>query len=131
MRVPPPRKPDETPGEYYRRSSRTLFPGEDFPAEAPSSDDTFLVVKLDENGKVRLNGEPVAGIADLRPLSRKLRRIFDERERNGVRWENSRETVRAVMIEAPRSAKYGEIIKIIDAAKTSGADPIVLRIDYR
>jgi len=47
----------------------------------------------------------------------------------GVIDAKSHKTIKAVMLKAPRSARYGEIITVIDALKQSGADPIVLQID--
>jgi len=63
-------------------------------------------------------------------LSNKLREIFKEREANGVFKENSpNEIEKTVFIKSPKSVRYGDVVKIIDAAKMVGASPIGLQID--
>jgi biopolymer transport protein ExbD len=63
------------------------------------------------------------------PLTEKLNEIFRERERNGVFEPKSDRILKAVIVKAPRYAKYGDVAKLVDAVKSSGADPIVLQID--
>ena len=58
-----------------------------------------------------------------------LKEIFTYREKSGVFEENSNKVVKAVIVKVPRSVKYGNVLKIIDAVKSSGADPTVLQID--
>jgi biopolymer transport protein ExbD len=36
---------------------------------------------------------------------------------------------KTVFIKAPRSIDYGSVVKVIDAVKLAGADPISLQID--
>jgi biopolymer transport protein ExbD len=36
---------------------------------------------------------------------------------------------KTVFIKSPRSVKYGEVVRIIDAVKQAGAQPIGLQID--
>lgn len=36
---------------------------------------------------------------------------------------------RTLTIKAPKHLKYGDVVKVIDAAKGAGANPIVLQID--
>jgi hypothetical protein len=37
---------------------------------------------------------------------------------------------RTVFVRAPRSIRYGEVARVIDAVKGAGAQPIGLQIDY-
>ena len=36
---------------------------------------------------------------------------------------------KTVFIKAPRSIKYGEVIRVMDGLKATGADPIGLQLD--
>ena len=63
------------------------------------------------------------------PLTNRLKGIFKDREANGVFRENSNEIEKTVFIKAPKTVKYGDVVRVIDAAKVAGADPIGLQID--
>ncbi|MCU1290904.1 MAG: Biopolymer transport protein [Acidobacteria bacterium] len=98
-----------------------------------------LVVELEPDSSLRLNREKDLGTADdSEKLVEKLKRIFKEREENGVYAENfaannnsaaGQMIEKTVFIKAPRSADYGSVAKVIDAVKVSGANPISLQID--
>lgn len=88
-----------------------------------------LLVSLSTQSKIKFNMQDVGFIENVIPLSKKLSEIFREREEAGVFEDNSDKIVKAVIIKAPRSAKYGDVAKLIDAVKSSGADPIILQID--
>ena len=36
---------------------------------------------------------------------------------------------KTVFVKAPRAAKYGDVVKVIDAIKGSGASPVGLQVD--
>jgi biopolymer transport protein ExbD len=36
---------------------------------------------------------------------------------------------KTVFVKAPRSLKYGEVVKVIDAIKGAGANPVGLQVD--
>jgi biopolymer transport protein ExbD len=76
-----------------------------------------------------LNNEPYGDVTDTEKLSAKLREIFKERENNGVFREGTNEVEKTVFIKSPRSVRYGDVIKVIDAAKMVGASPVGLQID--
>ena len=89
----------------------------------------FLYISLEKNKKLKINSQAFGSLEDPTPLTEILRKTFYEREENKVFESNSNKVAKAVIIKAPRSAKYGEVAKIIDAVKSSGADPIILQID--
>ena len=91
--------------------------------------DKFLFISLEKNKKLKINSQEFGNLEDTNPLTDLLIKVFTEREENNVFEANSNKIVKAVIIKAPRSAKYGEVAKVIDAVKLSGADPIVLQID--
>ena len=89
-----------------------------------------LVVGINrETRAVTLNNEPFGDVTDTEKLSNRLREIFKERENNGVFREGTNEVEKTVFIKSPRSVKYGDVIKVIDAAKMVGASPVGLQID--
>lgn len=88
-----------------------------------------LIVSLSKNSNVKINSQDMATIENLIPLTDKLNEVFKEREENKVFEPNSEKIPTTVVIKSSRSAKYGDVAKVIDAVKSSGADPIVLQID--
>lgn len=107
------------------------------PAEPKPEDKTVakpnpntLVIAINKaDMKLTLNNEPFGDITDTQPLQQKLSQIFKERETKGVFRDNSNEVEKTIFIKSPRSVKYGDVVKVIDAAKIVGAQPIGLQID--
>jgi biopolymer transport protein ExbD len=107
------------------------------PAEPKPEDQTVakpnpltLVIGINKSDNViTLNNEPAGDISDTTELNGKLSKIFKDRENNGVFREGTNEVEKTVFIKSPRSVRYGNVVKVIDAAKTAGAQPIGLQID--
>lgn len=76
----------------------------------------MLVVTVTSGGDYMLNLNPVTTLVDLHEL---LQRTLERRPPEG----------KAVFIKAPRSARYGEIVKVIDVMKAAGSAPIGLQIE--
>lgn len=91
---------------------------------------TLVVTVNKSDSKIFLNKEKELGdISDTKPLSDELTRLFKEREANGSFREGTNEVEKTVFIKSPRSVKYGDVVKIIDAVKLAGASPVGLQID--
>ncbi|MBS1795910.1 MAG: biopolymer transporter ExbD [Acidobacteria bacterium] len=90
---------------------------------------TLIVFISKDGGKLRLNQDDIGDVSDTAPLTGKLTEVFKDRESRGVMRENSNEVEKTVFVKAPKSVKYGEVVKIIDAVKMAGAQPIGLQID--
>ncbi len=90
---------------------------------------TLIVFVNRDGGKLRLNQDEIGDISDTTPLSDKLKEVFALRESQGVLREGTNEVEKTVFIKAPRSVKYGDVVKAIDAVKLAGAQPIGLQID--
>ena len=89
-----------------------------------------LVIGINSATKgVTLNNEAAGDVSDASALTSKLQEIFKQRENNGVFRENSNEIEKTVFIKSPKSMRYGEVVKVIDAAKLAGASPIGLQVD--
>ena len=89
-----------------------------------------LVVNIARDTRaVTLNNESAGTADDAEPLTNKLREIFKTRENNGVFKEGTNEVEKTIFIKSPKSVRYGDVVKVIDAAKMAGAQPIGLQID--
>jgi biopolymer transport protein ExbD len=88
-----------------------------------------LIVFIDKENKLKLNQDEMGNIADPSPLINKLTETFNYRDANGIFRENTNETEKTVFIKAPRSVKYGEVAKVVDAVKSAGAQPVGLQVD--
>lgn len=103
------------------------------------ADPWTLVVTIEPDRTVRLNAsEGMGTVDDLSALSLKLKSVFDERVRNrAYRFEMisrfdlpERERIeKTVFIKAPRGIPYGEVIRVLDNLKATGAEPIGLQLD--
>jgi biopolymer transport protein ExbD len=97
-----------------------------------------LVVSIDKDLKLKLNTEDIGSVNDTSALSKRLSDTFQER-RAAHAYEPGKETrvdlpeeeriAKAVFVKAPRSLAYGEVVKVIDAIKGAGGNPIGLQID--
>jgi biopolymer transport protein ExbD len=90
---------------------------------------TLVVAINRETRGVTLNNENAGNVDDPTALTGKLSEIFKQRENNGVFRENSNEIEKTIFIKSPTSVRYGDVVKVIDAAKMAGAQPIGLQID--
>jgi len=89
-----------------------------------------LVVSINKETKgITLNNENFGDVSDTEKLSNKLKEIFKERENNGVFREGTNEVEKTIFLKSPKSVRYGDVVKVIDAAKAAGASPIGLQID--
>lgn len=89
-----------------------------------------LVVAIDRNLSLSLNHLNALGtVDDPSLLVTKLKALFSERQSNGD-IDEAGNVVKSVFIKAPRNIGYGKVVKVIDAVKSSGADPLALQIDY-
>mgnify|MGYP001204875386 CR=1 FL=1 len=89
-----------------------------------------LVVAINKETKgITLNNEPAGDVSDASALTAKLEEIFKTRENNGVFREGTNEVEKTIFIKSPTSVRYGDVVKVIDAAKMAKASPIGLQID--
>lgn len=109
--------------------------GRDYPP-----DDKTLVVAIEADRTLRLNGltEDMGTIDDPAKLQAKLVWLFAERTKNRayraemltrIDLPEALRIEKTVFIKAPRSISYGEVARLIDGVKGTGADPIGLQLD--
>ncbi|HXG83857.1 MAG TPA: biopolymer transporter ExbD [Pyrinomonadaceae bacterium] len=107
------------------------------PAEPKPDDQTIakpnpltLVVAVNKSDmKLSLNNKEAGDVSDASSLTDQLTEIFQNRDANGVFREGTNEVEKTVFIKSPRSVRYGDVVKVIDAVKMAGAQPIGLQID--
>jgi len=98
-----------------------------------------LVVTIQPDRTLKLNDLSEMGtVDDPTPLNQKLRSIFEERfQQRAYRSDMlarldlaERERIeKTVFIKAPRGIKYGEVVRVMDGLKATGAGPIGLQLD--
>jgi biopolymer transport protein ExbD len=98
-----------------------------------------LVVTIEPDRTLKLNGVTDMGtVYDLSPLALKLKEVFEDRIRNrAYRYDllsrtdlsDEQRIQKTVFIKAPRNLPYGDVTRVIDGLKATGADPIGLQLD--
>lgn len=89
----------------------------------------LLVAMLETDGKLKINNEDMGNISDSKKSENLLVQVFKDRENNGVFREGTNEVEKTVFIKVSKSSKYGDFIKLVDAVKIAGAQPIGIQID--
>jgi biopolymer transport protein ExbD len=97
-----------------------------------------LVVSIAPDLQLKLNQDNIGSVNDTGPLSQKLTQVFQERKSTRA-YKVGMETrtdmpederiEKTVFVKAPRSLKYGDVVKVIDAIKGAGANPVGLQVD--
>jgi biopolymer transport protein ExbD len=97
-----------------------------------------LIVTIDSNNKIKLNNDDIGSVDDTSALSKKLSQIFAERRQkhaydpslaDNPNLSEEEKIAKSVFIKAPRRINYGDVVKVIDAVKGAGANPVGLQID--
>ena len=88
-----------------------------------------LVAMLERDGKLTLNREDMGMISDTKKLENMLVQVFKDREYNGVFREGTNEVEKTVFLKVAKSSKYGDFIKLVEAVKGAGTQPIGIQID--
>ena len=97
-----------------------------------------LVVTISSDLQLRLNQDGMGSVNDTAPLSSKLRQVFQQRKEQRA-YKPGMETrvdvpeedriEKTVFIKAPRGMRYEDVVKVIDAIKGAGANPVGLQVD--
>ncbi|MDT4953743.1 MAG: biopolymer transport protein TolR [Acidobacteriota bacterium] len=109
---------------------KTLIPEQqqNAPQDVTASNLTLRVDILKDN-RLQLNQEDIGTIDNTSRLSSTLADVLRKREEQGVYKFGTNIVERTVFIKAPESFKYGDVVKVIDAIKGAGADPVGLQVD--
>jgi biopolymer transport protein ExbD len=110
-------------------SFQAKIPSEPRPPYPEKPNPKSLVVSIDKDLSLSLNRSTNLGTADEpEELTRRLVTVFNERSINNDIDEKGN-VVKVVFVKAPRNIAYGNVVKVIDAVKLAGADPLALQID--
>lgn len=82
-------------------------------------DPLALLLSIGADDKVQLNQKPMGNTMDTANLVQTLTQVFQQRQ----------EHEKTLVIKPQRSTKYGQVVRLIDAAKGAGANPIILQLD--
>jgi len=119
-----------TPLKPSRFEAKVPAEPKDEPQALVKPNPLTLVVSINKETKVvTLNNEAFGDVSDTEKLGNKLLEIFKQREDNGVLREGTNEVEKTLFIKSPKSVRYGDVVKVIDAVKAAGASPIGLQID--
>jgi biopolymer transport protein ExbD len=97
-----------------------------------------LVVSIASDLSIKLNAESLGSVNDTAPLFLRLKQVFKERLdqrafkigfENRTDLKEDERIEKTVFVKAPRAAKYGDVVKVIDAIKGAGATPVGLQVD--
>ena len=97
-----------------------------------------LVVTISNDLQLKLNQDSMGSVNDTSALSQKLIQVFQQRKdqrayKPGMESQTNlpedQRIEKTVFVKAPRSLKYGEVVKVIDAIKGAGATPVGLQVD--
>ena len=119
-----------TPVKPSRFEAKVPAEPKDQPQQDVKPNPLTLVVAINrETRSITLNNESAGSVDDPTALTAKLTDIFNQRTTNGVFREGSNEVEKTIFVKSPTLVKYGDVVKVIDAAKMAGASPIGLQID--
>ena len=115
------------------------LPSEPDHTQPLTPNDLTLVVTIEPDHTLKLNSLTDMGtVDDSSKLSVRLTDLFAERLKNHVYKDELRARIdlpderrieRTVFIKAPRGISYGEVARLIDGIKGTGAEPIGLQLD--
>ena len=97
-----------------------------------------LVVSISTDLQIKLNQDAMGSVNDPSALAAKLQQVFQQRKEQRAYkvGMESRSDVpedqrieKTVFVKAPRALKYGDVVKVIDAIKGAGANPVGLQVD--
>jgi biopolymer transport protein ExbD len=97
-----------------------------------------LVVSISQDLQIKLNQDSMGSVNDTTALAAKLQQTFQQRREQHA-YKVGMETAtnipeeqrieKTVFVKAPRALRYGDVVKVIDAIKGAGANPVGLQVD--
>jgi len=97
-----------------------------------------LVVSIAPDLSIKLNQDSLGSVNDPAPLAQKLALTFQQRKEqraykigmeNRTDLKEDERIEKTVFVKAPRALHYGDVVKVIDAIKGAGANPVGLQVD--
>src|SRR6478735_4480500 len=114
-----------TPSKPSRFEAKVPAEPKDQPQVNVKPNPLTLVVAINKDTKaITLNNEGFGDVSDTDKLRDRLTEIFRDRTNNGVFREGTNEIEKTIFIKSPKAVRYGDVVRVIDAAKQAGASPI-------
>ena len=97
-----------------------------------------LVVSITTDLQIKLNQDPMGSVNDTSALAAKLQQTFQQRKEQhaykvgmetATNIQEDQRIEKTVFVKAPRALHYGDVVKVIDAIKGAGANPVGLQVD--
>ena len=97
-----------------------------------------LVVTIGQDLQLKLNQDAMGSVNDPSALAAKLQQTFELRKsmraykvgaETRADLSEDQKIEKTVFVKAPRALKYGDVVKVIDAIKGAGANPVGLQVD--
>ena len=97
-----------------------------------------LVVTISPDLQLKLNQDNMGSVNDTAALAQRLSQVFAQRKdqraykvgmETRTELKDDDRIEKTVFVKAPRSTKYGDVVKVIDAIKGAGANPVGLQVD--
>jgi biopolymer transport protein ExbD len=129
------------PAGNGRSSLRVEIPAEPSPNDDLSKlkpNPLTLVVSITKDLKLKLNQESMGEAEEPGKLTQMLTDVFQRRKelhdyKPGMETRNDvpedERVEKTIVVKAQRSTRYGDVVRLIDAIKGAGGNPIVLQID--
>ena len=117
------------PSRFEAKIPSEPDPNQDLSQLKPNPLTLVVTITSATDLKLKLNQEDIGSTNDTGALSSRLAALFEERKRTGAVRTGTQEVEKTVFVKAPRSVKYGEVVKVIDAIKGAGANPVGLQVD--
>ncbi len=124
------------PSRFQADITTQRDPNEDLSQLKPNP--LTLVVSIASDLQLKLNQDAMGSVNDTGVLSQKLTQVFQQRKEQRA-YKPGMETrmdvpeqdriEKTVFIKAPRGLRYEEVVKVIDAIKGAGANPVGLQVD--
>ncbi|MFN2578696.1 MAG: ExbD/TolR family protein [Pyrinomonadaceae bacterium] len=97
-----------------------------------------LVVSISPDLSLKLNQDSMGSVNDTTGLAAKLQQTFQQRKEQhaykvgmeaATNIQEDQRIEKTVFVKAPRALHYGDVVKVIDAIKGAGANPVGLQVD--
>lgn len=124
------------PSRFQANIPTQRDPNEDLSQLKPNP--LTLVVSISSDLQLKLNQDAMGSVNDTGYLSQRLAQVFQQRKEQRAYkpgMEMSTEVPeqdrieKTVFIKAPRGMRYEDVVKVIDAIKGAGANPVGLQVD--
>ncbi|HEY0460839.1 MAG TPA: biopolymer transporter ExbD [Pyrinomonadaceae bacterium] len=123
-------KKESDPYQTYAAKLEVKLPAPIDETDEPARPNPLtLAAMLKSDGTLTLNNEEMGTISAPEKLENKLVEVFKQREANGIFREGTNEVEKTVFLKVSKSSKYGDFIKLVEAVRGAGTEPVGIQFD--